>query len=134
MGDLTDRQVSALTRLIGADPVTGEETEFVKVTETNDLAVNDQSATAARSSTITITSTPIIANTVGAGLSSDNLANRKQIEIQPLDNTCFVGYSAASQPHRVPRYQFYIAKIGPGVDLYVASSGGTNDLAVSELS
>lgn len=97
--------------------------------------VSDRSSISARSDIIEIDNTAKIVNTLGNGLSNENLSVRQQVEIQPLDGVCFVGYSPTSQPHRIPRRQFYIAKIGPDVDLYIRKNGaGTEEVAVSELS
>jgi hypothetical protein len=131
MADLVGKKRSEPSRLVGADPVTGDESNFVGATSNNDLMVTDVPNTSGLYGTISVGTTPVELK-VGAVA----LANRKIITVQPKGTGVFFGYDASvttATGSELFKNQTLIVPAGGLITVYLVASAGTVDVRIGEL-
>ena len=127
MGDLPTKKRTESTRIIGADPTTGDETNHSHVTANNDLTVSDRVNTVGVQTELTVGTTAVPVR-VGAS----NLSTRKVVTAMPKDNSIYWGYTnlvTATTGTRIFKNQMVVWDIGPDLDIYLI--GDDVDLKVS---
>lgn len=119
MGDLTEIQASMAVKVIGSDTLGGE-TNPVKVSVNQDMAVSDILNIAATSGTITILPNTVYQLQVGASA----LSNRKYVIMQALDPDVKWGLGAASQPFYAYQSQIIMIPVGDATAIYFRTEAG----------
>lgn len=102
-----------------------DENITVGVTDNDELKVDD-TPDSGDSTTQTINTTASVANVSGF-----NRADRKVVELMPLDGVIFWGYDS-SCPFRLARRQFASIDASENLDVYYKANAGTVDVAVGE--
>ena len=120
MGDINESQQSEVTRITG-----GDETNAAGVNVINELAVNDTPQQGV-SGVLNLTTTAIELK-VGAS----PLSNRKTIEMQALTKNVKWGYNANCE-FDLFKNQFFALPAGENCTMYLKSSTGLADVAISE--
>ena len=128
MADLTKKNRSTNTRLVGADPITGAETEWVTVTDNNDLEVVDRLDHGGEDTVKTITTT---ASQIFVGVSER--AERAVLILQG-DGRWEWGFSNTTQSFRAFRNQYIYIDVGPNTQVWAKATTGTVDLSIGEAS
>ena len=120
MADIGDEQQSEVTRISGAN-----EENIVSVNNILEFSVND-TPQQGLSATLTLTTT---AQELKVGAVA--LVNRKLIEMQALDKNIKWGYNTNCD-FDLFKNQFFSLPCGEGCTLYLKTSVGTANIAVSE--
>ena len=131
MADLIGKKRADPTKLIGADPSTGSEDNYVGATTNNDLMVVDTPNTEATYGALTVTTS---AQEVKVGASA--LTNRKLITIQPKGTGIFFGFSNAvttANGTELFKDQTLIIPVGQNVSVWVIGTAGSVSVRIGEL-
>jgi hypothetical protein len=120
MADISDEQQSEVTRISGAN-----EENIVSVNDISELSVND-TPQQGLSATLALTTT---AQELKVGAVA--LVNRKLIEMQALDKNIKWGYNTNCD-FDLFKNQFFSLPCGESCILYLKTSIGTANIAVSE--
>lgn len=119
MGDLTGKKRSEPTRLVGADPATGEETNFAGIDSFQNLQAVDTPVTAGSHLNISVTTTAQELRCGGTVLNG-----RKFVSIQPKGRRVYYGYDntvTSSTGTEVFKNQTLYIPIGPFQKLWLIS-------------
>lgn len=120
MADLSSKKSAQSVKLAGANPTTGDESNFVNVDGNGNLATNDIINTQGLQGTLAIAAnTPRVVRVGGT-----NLANRKSVTLDNTGNaTVYWGYSATTSltdfAGRIFKDQQGSWNVGPNVDIYL---------------
>lgn len=130
MGDIDGTDRSDVSRIVGADLSTGEETTPVGSTLTGDLQTTDIINTdgAEGEMTVGLTAVPI-----RVGVS--NLPSRKIVTAQPKDNEIYWGYTASvttTTGTRLFKNQFAYWRAGPSKDIYLIGNAAGLKVSITE--
>jgi len=131
MADLIGKKRADPTKLIGADPITGSEDNYVGATTNNDLMVVDTPNTSAVYGALTVTTS---AQEVKVG--ANPLTNRKLIIIQPKGTGIFFGFSNAvttANGTELFKDQTLIIPAGQNVSIWVIGTAGSVSVRIGEL-
>ena len=90
MADLPFNKISDVVRVIGADPSNGDETEFIKVDQFQDIHSVDTPVTGGLHGSVNVSTTA-----VELKIGASKLVGRKFISIQPKGSKLYFGYSSA---------------------------------------
>ena len=130
MADLPTKKRTESTRIIGADPTSGDETNHAHVTANNDLTVADRVNTSGVQDQITVglTSVPI-------RVGGSNLANRKIVTALVNDNEVYWGWTSlvtTTTGTRIFKNQFVIWEVGPDQDVYLIANEAGKVVNITE--
>ena len=132
MADLISRKRAEPTKIVGADPVTGSEDNYVGVTDNNDMMVTDTANTLGANGALAVSTTAMELR-VGATA----IVDRKFITIQPKGTGMFWGYSngvTTLNGSELFKKQTMIIPVGFNVKVWLIASTGTVDVRIGELS
>jgi hypothetical protein len=130
MADLPTKKRTESTRIIGADPTTGDETNHAHVTANNDLSVSDRINDSGVQAELTV-GTSAVAVRVGGS----NLATRKVVTAMPKDNSVYWGYTnlvTTTTGTRIFKNQMVVWDIGPDLDIYLIADAAGKAVSISE--
>jgi hypothetical protein len=130
MGDLPTKKRTEPTRLVGADPSTGDETNFQGVTANNDAMVVDKVNTDGVEAELTVGTTAVPIRVGGS-----NLANRKVVTAQPKDNQIYWGWTSSvttTTGTRIFKNQFVQWKVGATKDVYLIANAAGKNVSITE--
>lgn len=128
MADLSKKNASGNTRLVGADPTTGAETEWMVVSDNNEVRVADILDNGGEDDTLVLTTTPTLMAVGGT-----NRAGRKILILQ-ADGKFDWGFSNTTQNFVGFKNQYISIEVGPGTDVWAKAQSGTVNISRGEAS
>lgn len=131
MADLIVKKRADPNKLVGADPTTGNETNWVTATSSGDLNVADVPNTSATYGALTVTNSPVELKVGGSALT-----NRKLITIQPKGTGIYYGFSNAvttSTGTEIFKDQTLIIPVGQGISVWLVALAGSVNVRIAEL-
>ena len=131
MADLIGKKRAEPSKIVGADPITGNENNYAGVTDNNDLMVIDTPNTSGLHATLSVGTT---ATELKVGATA--LIDRKFITVQPKGTGMFFGYSNAvttATGTELFKNQTLIIPVGGNVSVWLIATAGTIDVRIGEL-
>ena len=131
MADLVGKKRAEPGKIVGADPITGNEDNYAGVTDNNDLMVVDTPNTSGLHAALSVGTTAIELK-VGATA----LLDRKFVTVQPKGTGMFFGYSNAvttATGTELFKNQTLIIPVGAGISVWLIATAGTIDVRIGEL-
>ena len=130
MADLTHKESAQNVKVVGADS-TGVETNYVKVSDNQDVHTSDVIATSGVYSTISVSTSAVEVKVGGTAL-----ANRKVLTILPEDGgPVYFGFSnAVTSSSGTPIYkrQLLTMRVSDDVAVWLIAESGTIDVRITE--
>lgn len=130
MADLTEAEASGSTKLIGADPTTGAETNFADVTAEGELKISSFANVTFADANRTITTTELLANVSGS-----NLANRKSLIVFNRGTSdVFYGTTGVSDTTgiAVVKDEILTLLVGDNIDVFLVTKTGSSTVTIQE--
>jgi len=129
MGDISDVQATEAKRLVGADPVTGDETTPIGSTTDGEIWIRDTHNNGGLDTVIALTTTAVEGK-VGV----TRRTNRKYVIIEALDTNIVWGFSNTTQSFDLFKSQLIMIPIGEDTEIWFKMRVGTGNVAFAELS
>lgn len=130
MGDLTEKQAGGTTKIIGADPNTGEESFFAEVTSEGELKISSFANVTFITDVKSYGTTPTLA-CVGVA----NLANRKSLVIYNRGpQEIYYGDSGVNQNNGIiiEKDELVELQLGENIQIYLTTKTGTSQVIIQE--
>jgi hypothetical protein len=129
--DLTEKQSSSATKIVGAD-VNGNETSYIKSTPTGDVRTADVCDTSGVYKALSVTTTAAEAR-VGAAA----LISRKTLTVCPTNGTVYYGFDVSvTISSGTPIFKNQLAEFSftENVKVFLITQAGTVDCRIAEAS
>ena len=130
MADLDKKNSSTTVRIVGADNITGAETNFADVTGEGEIKISSFANVDFQDSTKTITTTQSL---LAVGVS--NLANRKSVALfNKGAQTVYYGTTGvtSSTGIAVEKDEFLELAIGDNIDVYLVTGSASASVVIQE--
>ncbi len=132
MGDLSEKQAGGNSKIVGANPTTGEETFFLDVTSEGEAKISSFANVTFIDAVKTITTVEQLAAVGGS-----NLANRKSVVISNLGpQTVYYGSTGVlggSGPRiAIEKDELIELEVGDNIMVYLITSTSTADVTIQE--
>ena len=132
MADLTEKQAGGTTKIVGADPSTGQETNFLNVTSEGEAKISSFANVDFQRAVKTVSAVQIRAS-VGAS----NLSNRKLLVIFNKDaQDVFYGPTGLISSDGIPieKEEIIVLAVGDNIDIFLITAVSTSDVIIQEFS
>jgi hypothetical protein len=128
INDIDSRQATEAVRIVGSD-IDGDETVFIRATQTQDLGVVDTLFSGGSTAAISVGTVPVEAK---AGLT--RYTNRKILTVMPTNGSVYWGYDSSVtilNGTEIFRNQFATFCVSDNVEIWLVASGN-RDVRISE--
>ena len=133
MGDLTEKQAGGTTKIVGADPDTGEENFFAEVTSEGELKISSFANVDFQDVNKAASGTEILAAVGGS-----NLTNRKSLIIyNRVGDAIYYGTTGVGETTgiEIEEGELITLLVGDNIDIYIATkAGGSATVTLQEFS
>ena len=132
MADLTEKEAGGTTKIIGANPSTGQETNFADVTSEGELKISSFANVDFQDVVKTVSTFEIKAS-VGAS----NLSNRKTLLIVNKGaQDVFYGTTGVSSTTGavIEKDETINIDVGDNIDIFLVTAASTSDVVIQEFS
>jgi len=130
MADLTEKQAGGSTKIVGADPVTGEESFFAEVTSEGELKISSFANVSFIDGNKTINTTESLAAVGGS-----NLANRKSLVIYNRGSQeVYYGTTGVDDTTGIviEKDELITLAVGENVNIYLVTKTGNSTVTIQE--
>jgi hypothetical protein len=129
MGDLSEKDSATNSKIVGADS-SGNETDYVKVSTNQELAIRDTHDNGGLDTILNLDAITAVEGKVGA-LTKDE---RKYVIMEALDTNVKWGFSNSTQSFDLFKSQLIMVPVGPNTEIWFIMASGTGQVAFGELS